>query len=741
MLLITLSVLAGVCLYAAIHHLWIARRLADRTHLWFALLCLAVTLYVLVKTGAYRAATVAELVSLRRWEIALGLVLIGMLPWFVVEYAGLRWRVLPAALTLLLAFFLVVHLILPYGVIFIESPKLEYLTLPWGEQVVDLRVHQRSAWFNTGWLSILLNFAFSGYVCAHQYRQGQSRKALALALALGVFLFFLLFNQAVNYGLVAFTHTAEFGFIALVLLMSAALSSELRRSAEARAASEARLRILVEQATDAIFLHDVQGRIVDVNPQACRVLGYSRDELLHMTVAEIEAEVSPARAQALWNALQPGVPATIEGQHRRKDGSVFPVEVRVGLFRADGRDLALAIARDISARRKAEAALLTSEERLRATLDNTPGVAVQWFDRSGRVLYWNTASEKLYAIPAAQAVGKTMLELLHTPAQFREFLAFIAALEKDGTSFGPAEIDIRSVHGAEVSVLYTMFMIPGSGDEPIFVCMDVDISERKRAEAELQRHRGHLEELVEARTAQLEMANRELEAFSYSVSHDLRAPLRAIDGFSRILVEDYAAQLNAEARGYLERVCNAVQRMGRQIDELLELSRVGRAEMRQTDVDLGRLANEVVEQLRAGDPARTVHVTIAPALIGRGDDRLLRLVLENLLGNAWKYTRHTTDARIEFGAMQQNGETVYGVRDNGTGFDMAYVDKLFKPFQRLHRAEDFEGTGVGLAIVARIVTRHGGRVWAEGQAGKGASFFFTLPSASGTTSPQEHYGN
>ena len=225
---------------------------------------------------------------------------------------------------------------------------------------------------------------------------------------------------------------------------------------------------------------------------------------------------------------------------------------------------------------------------------------------------------------------------------------------------------------------------------------------------------------------ELQAANRELEAFSYSVSHDLRAPLRSMDGFSQILLEDYGDELDEEGRDYLGRVRAASQRMGQLIDDLLELSRVTRGPLRRASVDLSAIAASVAGDLKASDPDRQGSFAITEGLVARGDAKLLRVALENLLGNAWKFTSRVPDARVEFGATRQGGMQVYYVRDNGAGFDATYADKLFGAFQRLHSAEEFEGTGVGLATVARVMRRHGGEVWAEGEVGEGATFYFTL---------------
>jgi signal transduction histidine kinase len=244
---------------------------------------------------------------------------------------------------------------------------------------------------------------------------------------------------------------------------------------------------------------------------------------------------------------------------------------------------------------------------------------------------------------------------------------------------------------------------------------------------QVQEAQQRLEARVVERTARLEAANAELEAFSYSVSHDLRAPLRSIDGFSQALSEDAADRLNTKEKGYLQRVRAAAQRMGELIDDLLELSRVGRAELHRERVSLSEIGHAVASDLKRSTPDRQVQLDIQGNLVAEGDCRLVRIVIENLLGNAWKFTRNVVPARIELGAEPSDDDIAYFVRDNGAGFDMTYMDKLFRPFQRLHGEAEFPGTGIGLATVRRIVDRHGGRAWATGAVGAGATVYFTLP--------------
>jgi signal transduction histidine kinase len=254
-----------------------------------------------------------------------------------------------------------------------------------------------------------------------------------------------------------------------------------------------------------------------------------------------------------------------------------------------------------------------------------------------------------------------------------------------------------------------------------------DITEYRRTLADLEQARNDLEHRVEERTADLQAANSELESFSYSVSHDLRAPLRGIAGFTQVLLDDYGEVLDETAQRYLQRVQASAERMGHLINDLLRLSRLSQSPMKPQVLDLSRLASVVTDELRTAEPERPVTVTIQEPLPATGDLGLLNLVLANLLGNAWKFTREREHALIEFGAENLEGEAVYFVRDNGVGFDMQYAARLFGPFQRLHSPDEFAGIGIGLAIVQRIIHQHHGRVWAEAEVGKGATFYFTLP--------------
>jgi PAS domain S-box-containing protein len=389
----------------------------------------------------------------------------------------------------------------------------------------------------------------------------------------------------------------------------------------------------------------------------------------------------------------------------------------------DGESVSLRI--DITAIKQRAQEVADSEARYRDLIEGSIQGTI--IDHDWRMIFANPAAAEMLGFGTpAELLGRENLRHLvedHEIERLREYHDV-----RDAGFDAPAEYeaDMRRADGRTITVQWMVRHIRWRG-EKVTQSTLVDITERKRAERALRDHQNRLEELVGERTAELETANRELEAFSYSVSHDLAAPLRHVRGFARALDEDYGAGLDATGRDYLARVVAAAERMQTLIDDLLSLSRLTQTALERECVDLSALAEEVVTELRNDDTSgRDVRVDIAPGLQTDGDPRLLRIVLDNLFANAWKYTAREPTAWIRFHEETHAGVVWYAVDDNGVGFDMAYGERLFGPFQRLHKDEDFPGVGVGLATVARIVHRHGGRVHARGRVGEGAAIAFTL---------------
>ncbi len=372
-----------------------------------------------------------------------------------------------------------------------------------------------------------------------------------------------------------------------------------------------------------------------------------------------------------------------------------------------------------------DAALRHNEERFRQLANAVP-THVWTCDASGAAVYFNEPWYDYTGLTPQESLGFQWARALH-PEDREDCLRLWHEAVASGCIY-EMEARFRRVDGA-----YRWFLArahparDGDGHVTSWFGTSMDIEEKKRAEEKISQLNLSLEQRVQERTAQLEASNRELEAFSYSVAHDLRAPLRAIDGFNQALVDDYGQMLPGEARDLFQRARQASQRMAQLIDDLLNLSRVARAEMRQQRVNLSQIAENIAAELLKAEPERRVRCQIQPGIMATGDDRLLRLVMENLLGNAFKFTRKKSETEIEFGSILRDGRRVLFVRDNGAGFGMQFAGKLFGPFQRLHAVTEYPGTGIGLATVHRILLRHGGIIWPEAENDKGATFYFTLP--------------
>src|SRR6266478_3910534 len=382
------------------------------------------------------------------------------------------------------------------------------------------------------------------------------------------------------------------------------------------------------------------------------------------------------------------------------------------------------ICRDITERKRVLEALEHQAAILREQTQMLDLANVMARDMTAHIILWNEGMEKMYGWTRNEALGRVSYDLLRT--RFPEALEIIREILFDQDHWEGELVHFRK-DGRPLSVATQWVLHRGKDGQPAAILeITNDITERKQAEQQVLRMNVELEQRVQERTAELTAANKEMEAFTYSVAHDLRAPLRHIDAFSKILHEDFSESLPAEAKRYLDDIRNGSRNMSRLVDDLLNLARVGRQELKRQPTQLKSLVEDVLIDLKRETQGRVIEWRIHPLPTIQCDSGLMKQVFANLLSNAVKYTRPRRHAVIEVGHLKVNGDTAVFVRDNGVGFNMKYADKLFGVFQRLHRAEDFEGTGVGLATVDRIVRKHGGAIWAEAAIDKGATFYFTI---------------
>jgi PAS domain S-box-containing protein len=498
----------------------------------------------------------------------------------------------------------------------------------------------------------------------------------------------------------------------------------------ARIEGERQMRLaasVFEHANEAIVITDAEANIVTVSPRFAEITGYSPEEVIGRNPRVLQSgRQDAAFYRAMWSAL-----ASDKGHwsgeiwNKRKDGSLYPEWLSVSAVRDNNGTVTnyVAVFTDLSERVAAEQAVRASEQRYRTMFEEAPeGVWIIGADE--RTMEVNQHLCDLLGYSAEEMQGRTPFDF--ADAENRRIFE-VQKNRRATTRKRAYEIALRHRDGHNIPVHFSATNLYGEDGALTAVLAFVsDITERKAHEEEMRRLHDELEQRVVERTRDLQAANRELEAFSYSVSHDLRAPLRAINGFSHALEEEYGRLLDGNGRHYLSRVRAGSERMAELIDDMLKLSQLSRREMNIVATDLSATAREIAAELQASDPARQVEWVIEPGIFAPGDAGLLKIALLNLLGNAWKYSSRCREARIEFGMVDDAGRRTYFVRDNGAGFDMAHAGKLFSAFQRLHSPAEFPGSGIGLATVARVIHRHGGEVWAEGRPGEGATFHFTL---------------
>ena len=724
--------MAAVSLYVGSYHLLLfARRRQHREDLTFAILCIVNALYDIFCFDLYNSSSVAEGVLWQKAQfISLAFFSTAFL-WFMADYTRSKPGIVIYLFTIYYAAAVIVQIIDRSGLTFdISNPSIKEILLP-----LNLRITYYEAALGPFTVSQgLIGLAFSAYVYWNGVRfflRGPRKEAGPLLLALSLMLVAAINDTLLSNDLYRFIYLIEYSYLAMIVVMAFSLSGTVVEAALAREELH-KAHVVIENSPVVLFRWIARDNWpVEYVSENVSQFGYSAAEMMSGEVI-YSTLVHPDDLERIAGEVNRHIAARAKGYGQEyrivtRDGRVRWVDDRTIVERDSGGKVThfQGIVIDITERKAAEKALQESEEKFRSLVENSLS-GVFSVDDAFRFIYCNDEFCSLLGYPREKLLELDFRQVLS--GNSRELVADRYVRRQRGEilpSRYPVEV-IRSdgeLRHFEMSIT----VAKNQAGQPRTLGQIVDITERTRAEDEIRRLNSELERRVVERTAELENALKELEAFSYSVSHDLRAPLRTMSGFSRILLAEFAPHLPPEAARHLSTIHESSLLMGRLVDGLLNFSRLSRQPLKMQPIVMEELAAEALHSLGDEQGGRNIKIVMGSLPACQGDPILLRQVWVNLISNALKFTRGRPEARIEIGCLDgTDGKAVYFIKDNGVGFDNRYTGRLFGVFQRLHGSDEFEGTGIGLAIVQRIVQRHGGHVWAESEAGQGASFYFSL---------------